>query len=230
MTVTAGQTTARIDAELVPNAGSMSGTVTNRNGKPLADICVDAQNSNGSVVASVRTRADGRYEINPLRIDSRPGYRVFFHNCGPGNHAAEYFADKHSLADATPVPVTLDTNTPNVNAKLEPGGSISGRVKGSSNRGLEGVCVTAYDPAFVEHTPEMSQGSPSSTRPPRPMPAGATSCRGVASARYKVAFDGDCSGPADEYYNDEPRFTDADLVTVKAPATTKHIDATLGGG
>ena len=133
--VVAGSDTPGINAQLAPG-GSFSGTVTDSEGEPLENICVQAFDSNGVPSGTDSTESDGSYEIWGLTVGD---HRAQFTQCGGAvGLASEYYDDEQTLADATPIPVTADTETPDIDAELEPLGTPTGPTGPTSPTGPTG--------------------------------------------------------------------------------------------
>lgn len=114
------------DPEFVPEApGSISGTVTDDAGTPLAgiDVSVYQGQFGEQVVRILSTDAAGNYRAGVLP----PGnYRVGFRD--PQRHFALEFNDNAiTLASAADIPIS-GNNVTGINGRLSPGGSISGTV------------------------------------------------------------------------------------------------------
>jgi hypothetical protein len=68
-----------------------------------------------------------------------------------GNFVPEYYNNRTSSSTADPVTVTAGQNTTGIDAQLEPGGSISGRVTNNSGVGIADVGVSAIvDPSSLD--------------------------------------------------------------------------------
>jgi putative cell wall-binding protein len=126
--------------------GSITGTVTDPTGAPLADVCVlfvDPTSGNVQGPEAI-TSGDGSYSINNLT----PGnyYLDFLYACDTTfseNYAPALYANAATLADATPVTVPIGTIS-GINAQLVVGGQITGHVTDSSGQPLSDVSVTAF--------------------------------------------------------------------------------------
>ncbi len=216
VTVTAAQTTTKIDAHLT-HGGNIAGTVTGPDGNGLADICVDASRSDGATLASGKTDADGVYSIAGLPAGS---YKVHFAPCpgSPDNSLPEYYNDKHDVGSANSVAVRVDQTTSNIDAELASGGEIDGRVTDTASHNLSGICVTGY-----------SGGVPVASA--RTAADGTYAMHGLAAGSYKVGFD-NCGSSvyAAQFYNDKPTLAQADPVDVATGAPTTGIDAALVEG
>ena len=136
--VAGGQAVTGIDAQVTEvsssgGTGSITGTVSGAGGRPLADICVDAQSGNITTAASAATAANGSYTLTGLAAGT---YDVSFSPCFGGGEAVNYVGTDLAATVATS-PVTLD-------AQLQPGGTIIGKVTDSSGDPVQGVTVEAF--------------------------------------------------------------------------------------
>ncbi len=132
---------------------AVTGTVSDKAGKPLAGICVTATGEiklGGDFVFSVfaKTNKDGRYAIPALPS----GFHVvswqllFTVGCGNGgNYAPQWWRGAASAAKATALPASTHEIT-GIDATLTQGGSIAGVIRGksASGPGLKGACVQAF--------------------------------------------------------------------------------------
>jgi hypothetical protein len=211
ISVTDGQTTT-INAAMA-HGGTITGTVKNDDGDPLSGIVVSAQIQNGSTGGSASTDSNGSYSIAGLPAGS---YSVGFFDSGT-TYVAQYWNDKPDYSSATPVPVTVDTTTPNISPTLHPGGSISGTVTdAATGNPLEGICVGVYGQGTnsVCATTDANGHYSLSKIPP-----------GSVKVRFAHSQDQE---HRDQYYNDRPDLTSGDSVTVVAEQNTPNIDAALG--
>ena len=128
VTVVDGVPTAGISAELA-TGGSITGTVTGPGGAPLDDVCVQANGPTDT--GSAETDAGGDYTIDSLPTGD---YEVHFESCIAGALLSEYYDDKPTAATADLVAVTAGTPTPDIDAELALGGTISGTVTGPAAR------------------------------------------------------------------------------------------------
>jgi hypothetical protein len=135
VTVAAGATVSGISAELA-KVSKITGRVVTAAGAPVADVRVTARGIDGAF-SQTRTGADGRYSIN---ITEAGSYHVHF---APEQRAlrAEWFNNAEQLGDSRVVVVPASTTVPNVNATLEAGGSISGRITTTAGTAISGARV-----------------------------------------------------------------------------------------
>lgn len=213
--VTAGAGVTGIDADL-SLGGSISGTVTDEAGQPLAGICVSA---NGDAWgATDQTDASGIYAITTMP----PGeYRMHFSDCNsPRRFVSEWHSDRLDYATADPISVGEGAEIAGVDAALALGGAIAGTVTDAAGGPLDDVCVRAKPPGSGESTWGYTDAS------------GVYEVGGLRAGQYKVQFI-DCRNPRvylDEWYDDHPYDGGVELVTVAAGQTTEGIDAELAAG
>ena len=146
--VTAGNTTTGIDLVLRAG-GSLSGMVfssdeTEAELEPIPNAIVQIYSSAGSQVTTATTNSAGAYTAIGLPTDN---YTVKTSN-GVGfidelfNNAVCMGCD---VTSGTPVPVTVGSNTPNVNFILRAGGAIAGTVTDASSNPLAGITVQVHN-------------------------------------------------------------------------------------
>ena len=123
--------------------GQITGHITDGSSNDLQGVFVTARNVNGTTRAGT-TNSSGNYTITGL---STGNYIVHFDAGGVvGDFASMYYNDKVIFSSANLVAVTDGQTTPNIDASLAAGGTISGHVTDDSNAAIEGVCVTAFSP------------------------------------------------------------------------------------
>lgn len=195
VTVVDGVPTAGISAELA-TGGSITGTVTGPGGAPLDDVCVQANGPTDT--GSAETDAGGDYTIDSLPTGD---YEVHFESCIAGALLSEYYDDKPTAATADLVAVTAGTPTPNIDAELALGGTISGTATGPGGAPLEDLCVSAADAGFDNAGSAVTDA------------AGDYTIAGLHAASYKVKFFSCGVGNwATEFYDDKPTRASADAL------------------
>ena len=124
--------------------GSISGRVTG-NGKPLAGLCVEADQPSSGAGGLVITSKTGKYRISRLPAGV---YQVQFatFGCGadPGNWLPQWYRGINSLfptRKVTNLRVRAGKNVAGINGKLTVGGEIAGTVRSKSGKKLSGICV-----------------------------------------------------------------------------------------
>ena len=153
--------TSGINAVLKPG-GSISGVVTGNGGHPLAGVCAVAVDTKGGALPPVRgligslfinilgasdygvgavTGRHGAYQISGLATGS---YQVTFFPCsGSYRYAEQWYRDKATAQAATTVAVRAGKTTASIDGRLVVGGTISGRVTGTTGHPLRNICVVA---------------------------------------------------------------------------------------
>lgn len=117
VSVTEGKTTSQVSAAL-GDEGTITGTVTDEEGAPLENICVEASNENGPAGIVARTDSNGDYSLNALYGGS---FKLKFSDCDDTNEmivTPEYYDDKATLEEAVPVVVSTSSVKSEVNAQL----------------------------------------------------------------------------------------------------------------
>ena len=127
----------------------------------------------------------------------------------------EWYDDCYELEDATPIEITINQETPNINFYLSKAGSISGQVKDDEGNILSDANVFAFSEEFT--------GSGSITDED-----GSYKIEYLPSGYYFVQVT--LTGYISEYYDDTSSQDEATIVTVDAPNDTPGIDFTLTPG
>lgn len=239
-----GAPPASAQIPIFPSYGSISGTVTDASGNPLARICVTVLGGESLDFygfyseSNTTTGEDGTYRV----ADVDPGtYKVrFSEGCyfvgviaseagvspsprpGPSpspvvGYITEWYDDKPDFESADPVEVHGGADTPHIDAALTVGGKITGKVTNAAGEPLGSICVGAYSDFYYTEGYGYTGGD------------GAYRIVGLRTGGYKVEFR-DCSYPPlylDEWYNDKANFNLADPVGVTVTVETPNIDAVL---
>ena len=131
--VTQGQTTPGVNLALKPS-GTISGTITQPDGTPIAGADVSAFDSTFTFFGSATTNAAGQYQITT--------------NLGTGTYTVEASYET-SINTAAGVSVTQGQPTSNVNIQLTitPSGTITGKVTDSNGNPIDGASVSAENTA-----------------------------------------------------------------------------------
>lgn len=217
VTVTAGQLSTA-DVRLVKGA-SITGTITDASGAPISNVLVSAYSPTNYESYYAQTDESGSYTLGGV---SAGDYQICFDPSqaqGPaaGGYAAQCYDNKPSVDTADPVPVG-STGSVTVNAVLQAGAAITGRVTGSDGAALGGVYIYAYDPQSGQYLTASSDYSDGSYRLP-----------GLAAGDFSVCFDAvnvhqpAATGYVNECYDDN----DGTMVHVGAGTVTTGIDAVL---
>lgn len=135
---TAGETTKGVDTFLVP-AAEISGIVsTGPASTPVAGICVTVSGTDAG--QQEVTGSHGGYAATGLPPGS---YTVSFTGgCGnSGSYAPQDYNGQASPEAADPVIVTAGQHRPDIDATMQPGGTVTGTVTSFAGKKLSGICV-----------------------------------------------------------------------------------------
>ena len=122
--------------------------VTGPEGQLLKYAIVQAYDAGGTMYASTYTLADGTYRLRGIARCRQLPHPL----PAPANtpYAVEWYNDKGWSGAADAVPVVLREETPNINAQLGYGGSISGQVTDAvSGLPIANVTVRARDESNI---------------------------------------------------------------------------------
>ena len=201
--------------------GSISGTVTD-GAVPLAGIEVTILDSTGYGLVAVGqdvTDAAGLYQVDGIEAD--PHYAVQFSDPA-GDYATEMWDD---AIVAPPygkwVPVTEGATTPDIDAALEPGSTLSGRLTRAGGAPVSGGTITLWwkvsDQAFARVSDHVADAD------------GLWSIPGVRGATtYALEFSDPLTG-AREAWDDRPALFGSTPLVVASGVDRSDLDARLGG-
>jgi hypothetical protein len=217
VTVIANADTGGIDAQL-QQGGSITGHVTKASdGTNMSGVCVNATSTSPGIpgTSTATTSASGTYTLRGLRTGS---YKIRFGCANP--YLTQWFDNKPTEAAADPVSVTIGANTPNVDAAMVRGGTITGHVDKAAGGNVTLGCATAFPVGGGGGHGAFTDGS------------GNYTITGLPSGSYKVRFDR-CSAAGSllpQWYNGKATEAAADPVDVLAENTTPNVNATLATG
>jgi 5-hydroxyisourate hydrolase-like protein (transthyretin family) len=237
LTVTAGQETTGIDAELA-KAAHVTGTVTDEQGHPLEGIFVALralEDDHWSYFGDAETAADGTYSMDGLRPGTN--YRVSFES--QGDWAPEYWDDSPTIDDATAVTLTNGQTLSAVDAELAPAAHITGTVTDPAGQPYDFLAVTAW--RWTGTTWEDFGLTFTDTFDDDPANDAAYDMAGLIPGTYRLEFDAadlfetpDASGltfVAHEFWDDQPSLDLAqDVVVTTAGQVVNGKDAVLERG
>jgi len=214
--VTADQTISGINAQL-EEGGSIAGWVTDYSGNPVNICGVNLYSLRHRVrmVHGGHSKSDGGYILSNLPSGE---YKVYFHpfQCDP-NYAAEWYSDKHSLATADIINIIAGQTIPGIDAQLELGGKISGRVTDLNGNGIQGINVQVYG-LYGTYTTSFTCLTDIN---------GDFYIARLARGSYKVFFNTLGRNYNTEWYDDKSSYETADIVNLIAGQTTSGINAQL---
>lgn len=213
VSVTTGSVTNSIDAMLVEGA-RVTGSVTRAATKaPLGHVYVCALRPGGGAEACAYSNAGGEYSVAGLPAGE---YTVSFNGSASG-YLTQYYNGRSSASEANLLTLTAGTTTSAVNAALEEGGRISGKVTDASSKApVPGVEVYIYGAGSEPVTAAVTN------------PSGEYATEYLLPGSYKVEFFSTAGAYADQFYDDKAEAAKADPVTVTgAGHVTPDIDAEL---
>jgi protocatechuate 3,4-dioxygenase beta subunit len=221
VTVTAPDTVSNIDAELTKGA-SVRGTVTDAaTGDPLPGVYVEVLDSTGDRVEGSYSQADGTYQISSTLPTG--SYLMRF-NADERNvscaYVTEYFGGSRSRAAATPLNVTAPAEVANINAAMDRGSIIFGRVTDAAT----GAPITSGSVSVRDAAGEVVMFGRISFL------GGYHTTTALPSGSYRIEFSDYDGGYVDEFYSDQPSLALATPVVLTAPADTLGVDAALEKG
>jgi hypothetical protein len=216
--VAAEQITGTIDGHL-HEGGRLAGQVTAAaGGTGLAGVEVCATIAEFGQFCG-ETDSSGDYEIDGLPTGK---YRVFFDTLPSGrNYVSEYYDHKASAAEANRVQVTEEQLTDGINAALEAGAQIKGKVHAAGGSALRGIEVCAYDNS---ESPREGETHCATTDE-----EGVYAITGLAGSEYLVEFEGNGSYLT-RYYDEKESAATADTVSVAPGATAANVNAEMQEG
>ncbi len=214
ITVALNSTVGHVDSAL-SKGGIITGKVTaSVSGQPLEDaqVCAGKNPTFFNCLSGIYTDSTGAYRLTGL--ESGTYYLQFTHP----DYALSYYNNKRTLAEADPVSVTIGQVTTNIDAALEPGSRIQGRVTSAEDGSpLEGITVHAEAKNIDLYTVRAVTNA-----------SGEYVLSGLLAGSYIVRFQTPSkSDYISEYYPGTPDWYSATQVTVGLDTLIDHIDASL---
>lgn len=193
----------------------IEGRVTDESGAPIYGVWVNSYGLTGTTGGHGWTDIDGYYRMPNLRTGD---YWVHFNPPEGSNYIRESYNNIRCCGrDPDPIHVVNGQTTSGIDAVLDEGGIISGRVTDSSGNPIEGITV---------------YGSETDAD-------GRYEIKGLATGDYRISFsstpNGEGPSPAvgnylSEVYNDKRKWDEGDLVHVEEGGRVDGIDASLAPG
>ena len=190
-------------------SGSISGRVTDAQGNGLGGVSVNADAGSGYGWAT--TAEDGTYVVTDLPAGD---FRVCFDDWD-GNYAFECYDNQPDSDSADLVTLSLGEQISDIDAQLDVGGSISGRVTDPDGSGLGGVDVFVSSPEGFFIGGAITAGD------------GTYVVNGLPAGEFRVCFDDWNGNFAFECYDNQPDSDSADPVTLSLGEQISDIDAQL---
>jgi alpha-tubulin suppressor-like RCC1 family protein len=224
--VTTGQTTSGISAELEPVSGAITGTVRddarNTTIKGIGVCAYEVGKEEEKLFGQCATTdSAGEYTITGL---TGKEYIIEFYSPSESRllYATQYYDEKYSPLNAQVVHVIAGTYTANIDAELEEGGKMAGKVTSAIDRNpIEGIEV-----CFYARTEELVGCAITNAQGEYGTPL-------IARGQYKVEFTpplGSDLNYVKQYFDGTTLWNNAQWVSVAAGATTSEIDAELKEG
>ncbi|MCB0216497.1 MAG: carboxypeptidase regulatory-like domain-containing protein [Caldilineae bacterium] len=232
VTVERGSTTSDIDFDLIAG-GSITGRVTDAEGRPLAGIDIAAgllasgarpgTPTDPGLVAGLlpghrtRTNAEGYYSLQPLAAG-----RWWLRASDPqGKYLTEFWDDKPSLDQADPIGVVAGKLRADMDFSLASGGAITGQVREQSDLTvilpLAGMRVEVFGNDDLQRPIAVTDSGPD----------GRYQLGGLREGRYLVRASDPSGKHQAEWYREAGSPADAEPVPVAADRRTEGIDFTL---
>ncbi|NJL06069.1 MAG: hypothetical protein HC911_14430, partial [Chloroflexaceae bacterium] len=223
ITVQVRTTIPNINAQL-ERGGVITGQVTAADtGLPLANVSVFAEERCGGGSASATTNSSGIFTLQGLPTGR---YQVIFSPTSGSNYVTQVYNNRPSFSAGDLIAVTAPNTTANINATLERGGTVSGR-------------ITAADTGdeLRDVTVRLESTTGGIVRSATPNSTGVFTITGVASGTYIALFepnrsdsDADTAEYQAEYYNNARTSTAATRITVTSDGSVPNINAALERG
>ena len=205
ITLKTGQKVTGFNAYL-PKGGGISGLVTDAHGRPAGGVCVQVNDDFGE---ATRTRQNGHYSL--IGVENGSFGVVFFGGCGnAGSLAPQFYPNSPTSLFAKPIKFRPNTITRNINATMQPGGTLAGTVTDTAGHRLSRICVSTFTQGFTETS----------------ITAGGATAEGgkylipnLTPGAYGLSFG--CGGYGQEFFPNQVNPTSAGLLSVNAGTTTR---------
>lgn len=213
-TLSSPEEVRQLDVELA-QGGSIGGTLTDEDGgAPVANMAACARDDADTYERCTKSDANGNYQMNGLPSGE---YSVWYESWNQANYLHEFYEDKETWAQATPVTVTAPGVTPGIDAELAKGAQILGHVS-QAGTGLPlpeaFVCAEQQPPAEFQRC-DMTDAE------------GNYALLGLPAGSYLVAFELEYLpfGPvAGQWWQGAATEEDATPIVIAPPETRTGID------
>jgi RHS repeat-associated protein len=218
--VSAGGVTTGINAAMRVG-GQITGRVSDRSNAAIAGIEVCPYTiAGGSAAGCTTTKSSGEFTLEKLPSGE---YKVGFSDPQGDalnlDYIRQYYNGHARLSEGQGISVTEGKTTPGIDATLEAGGEISGKVSriGGPKGPLAGITVCAYASSDYEPLAPCAATNSSGEYTLRGLPTGLTDVEFISYAHEYLT----------RYYKEATASALATPVPVQAPNVTSNIDAAL---
>jgi hypothetical protein len=198
-------------------AATITGNVTPVGVAPEVEVCIVEAHPSERCTSPGQT---GAYAIGGL---GPGGYRIEFIPSYRSHYLVQYYDDKRSVQEATVISLpTSEAKKEEVDAELELGGAIEGRVTAMSG----GLPLSEVEVCVLEAGNRVSDGCTDTDE------AGAYKLGGLPMGTYKVGFwgQGKSAEYAPRYYEEAATIAQATPIPVATGATVTEVDAAMAKG
>ncbi|HEY3906073.1 MAG TPA: carboxypeptidase-like regulatory domain-containing protein, partial [Streptosporangiaceae bacterium] len=163
------------------HGGSISGTVTDRAGHPLGNMCVLIANPKTKALLDIpgnptMTGRGGHYRIGGLSAGQYILQYSDCHHLPSPPFGPQWYNRRTTTGTATLVTVKTGQHTTGIDAVLSTGATISGTVTGPAGKPVGRICVKAQDPAALTFSEAKTDSQ------------GRYSLSGLGTGRYSLSF------------------------------------------
>ncbi len=214
-----------IDANLKVGS-TIEGAVTSTTGIPLAGIEVDVVDTDDFYFDTTYTDSNGQYRINGL---CEGDYKVLFsaekyNEVNGTDYISEWYDNKRKSSEATIITVPSETTVSNIDAQLEVGIYLSGKVVNIVGDPVKDVEVIAYDASFGSPVEKVSYSFTKFD--------GTYVLHGIPTGTFKVLFypdwEFDTGWPyLKQWYNNKASYTTANSIEITTLTPVANINSVL---
>jgi hypothetical protein len=217
---TIGQAFGAVQTQVYSIGASIAGQVTDANTSialQFATVQLYDQNGTTPPLKTISTDSSGNYKFSGLVANT---YKVCF-NSGQSYVSQCWQNTADNPASATPIIVAPLAQVTGINAALQTGATITGRVTRDGINGINNVSINVYDTSgnwIPGINGTMTDSSGNYTLP------------GIPSGSYKLYFNGQSANYVSQWYNGVANQSLATTIGVTAGNTYPGYDAQLSQG
>jgi VCBS repeat-containing protein len=224
ISVTAGSTVSRIDAQL-SRPGEITGIVRDESNHPLGNVSVQLYRQVPWLLSylpldSTLTDETGAYRFERVNTGT---YRIGFSGNDQNSYQFEYYNNAPSLEDGTDIVLGIGESASGIDAELFRNGRVVGRVTDASGAPLSGVAVTPY--RYVRHEDGSEEWVRESHLSNYIDFYGNYTLFQLPAGRYRIGFEQ--GGYLSEFYDNAWLEIDATELTIRSGSVYSDINASL---